>query len=69
LSDILEETSSVPRRFFLSQKACTEILRRAERRGKVLPPLLVAALRSLPVYNIETLKGPTAARIPDISYL
>jgi hypothetical protein len=69
LSHILEETSRVQPRFYLSPRACTGILRRAELRGKVLPPLLVAALRSLPVYNIETLKGPTPARSPDISYL
>jgi hypothetical protein len=43
LSDILE-IGDLPRRFFLSQKACAGILRRAERRGKELPPALKAAL-------------------------
>jgi hypothetical protein len=43
LSDILE-IGDLPRRYFLSQKACAGILRRAERRGKELPPALKAAL-------------------------
>jgi hypothetical protein len=36
LSDILE-TGDVPRRFYLSARACRGILRRAEKRGKELP--------------------------------
>jgi hypothetical protein len=43
LSDVLE-TQPVPLRFSLSAKACSGILRRAERRGKALPPMLKAAL-------------------------
>jgi hypothetical protein len=43
LSDVLE-TGNVPPRFSLSAKACSGILRRAERRGKDLPPMLKAAL-------------------------
>jgi hypothetical protein len=43
LSDILE-IGDLPRRYFLSRKACAGILRRAERRGKELPPALKAAL-------------------------
>jgi hypothetical protein len=46
LSDTLE-TGVVPQRFFLSAKACQGILRRAERRGKKLPPLLQLALHSV----------------------
>ena len=42
LSAILEE--NVPEKYSLSPKACAGILRRAERRGKDLPPLLKAAL-------------------------
>jgi len=42
LSQILQET--VPERFYLSAKACRGILRRAEKRGKELPPMLKAAL-------------------------
>ena len=38
LSDVLE-TQQVPQRFYLSEKACQGILRRAERRGKELPPM------------------------------
>ena len=42
LSAILQENA--PERYSLSPKACAGILRRAERRGKELPPLLKAAL-------------------------
>lgn len=35
---------SIPPRYFLSRKACTGILRRADKRGKSLPALLVLAL-------------------------
>ena len=44
LSDILE-TGDVPQRYFLSARACAGILRRAEKRGKELPPSLAEALR------------------------
>ena len=46
LSDVLE-TGEVPRRFFLSATACRGILRRAEKRGKSLPPSLAAALQAV----------------------
>jgi len=46
LSDTLE-TGSVPPRFFLSAKACAGILRRAEKRGKALPPALRDALQAV----------------------
>lgn len=42
LSEVLE--TEVARKYFLSPKACAGILRRAERRGKELPPHLKAAL-------------------------
>ncbi len=42
LSAILEENA--PEKYSLSPKACLGILRRAERRGKDLPPLLKTAL-------------------------
>jgi len=41
------ERGSIPRRYFLSGKACAGILRRAAKRGKTLPPLLEQALRSV----------------------
>ena len=44
LSQVLE-VGTLPPRFFLSPKACAGILRRAERRGKKLPPMLEQALR------------------------
>src|ERR1700745_1909226 len=37
LSDVLE-TGEVPQRYFLSAKACAGILRRADKRGRALPP-------------------------------
>lgn len=43
LSQVLEPIS-IPRKFFLSPKACAGILRRAEARGRSLPPLLQMAL-------------------------
>jgi hypothetical protein len=46
LSDVLE-TQQVPQRFYLSAKACSGILRRAERRGKELPQMLRAALEAV----------------------
>ena len=45
LSSVLE--SNVSARFYLSPTACKGILRRAEKRGKDLPPALHAALRSV----------------------
>ena len=42
LSQIL--VPNEPAKYFLSKKACEGILRRAERRGKELPPMLKAAL-------------------------
>ncbi len=44
LSDVLE-TCEVPRRYFLSAIACRGILRRAEKRGRELPPQLQQALQ------------------------
>ena len=45
LSDTLE-TGDLPQRYFLSATACRGILRRAEKRGKALPPSLAAALEA-----------------------
>ena len=46
LSEILE-TGDVPRQYYLSAKACTGILRRAEKRGKESPGPLQAALQAV----------------------
>ena len=46
LSHVLE-TGDVPQRYYLSAKACRGILRRAEKRGKDLPPQLHKALLSV----------------------
>lgn len=45
LSEILESETS--EKYFLSPKACLGILRRAAKRGKVLPAMLAEALRSV----------------------
>jgi hypothetical protein len=45
LSQILEVNA--PGKYYLSAKACEGILRRAERRGKELPPLLKEALEQM----------------------
>ena len=46
LSQVLE-AGSVPRRFYLTPRACAGILRRAEKRGKALPPSLRQALEQV----------------------
>ena len=43
LSDVLE-TGELPRRYYLTSRACRGILRRAEKRGKELPWALKSAL-------------------------
>lgn len=45
LSSILQ--ANVPEKHYLSAKACEGILRRAERRGKELPPMLKEALEQM----------------------
>jgi hypothetical protein len=52
LSDILED--EVPPKFFLSQRACAGILRRAEKRGKRLPEPLAAALAAVAGHKTPT---------------
>jgi hypothetical protein len=47
LSEVLETTGEHLRKYSLSQKAAQGILRRAEKREKVLPPLLMQALLSV----------------------
>ena len=58
LSDILE-TGDLPQRFYLTAKACQGILRRAEKRGKVLPPPLARALAAVAD------SGPTSTATED----
>ena len=53
LSQVLEQ-GSIPQRFFLSGKACAGILRRAEKRGKSLPPSLAAALQAVALEPTST---------------
>ena len=44
LSSVLQTEASIPPKYYLSAKACQGILRRAEKRGKALPPILEQAL-------------------------
>ena len=46
LSGVLMEIGEVPQQFYLTKKACAGILRRANRRGKVLPSSLKQALEA-----------------------
>jgi hypothetical protein len=46
LSSVLDTPALIPPKYYLSSTACQGILRRAERRGKALPPMLDEALRS-----------------------
>ena len=46
LSDVLE-TCEVPQKYYLSQRACAGILRRAEARGRELPSALAQALQAV----------------------
>ena len=41
------EIGSLPQRFYLSSRACAGILRRAQKRGKELPPMLREALEAV----------------------
>ena len=54
LSQILE--ANAPEKYFLSAKACAGILRRAEKRGRAMPPMLKEALEEV----ISLSLGPTA---------
>lgn len=45
LSQILE--GNAPEKYYLSARACEGILKRAERRGKELPPMLREALEQV----------------------
>lgn len=56
LSSVLDPTP-IPQRYFLSPKACAGILRRAEKRGRELPPSLRVALEHV----AQTTTRPKAA--------
>lgn len=57
LPDVLE--ADVPPRFYLSPKAAAGIIRRAEKRGKALPPHLESTLRELSGASAEDSEQPT----------
>lgn len=58
LLDVLEEIGTVQERYYLSPKACSGILRRAQKRNKKLPKELDLALRARAGYTVDQ-------RIPD----
>ena len=60
LSQVLE-TGSIPPRFFLSGTACAGILRRADKRGKTLPPALSAALTAVATSTSAVRPAPARA--------
>lgn len=53
LSEVLE-TGPVPARYYLSPRAASGILRRAEKRGKRLPELLAQALLGVAGHPTQT---------------
>ena len=57
LSEVLE-TGTLPQRYCLSAKACSGILKRAERRGKKLPQMLRDALKQAAGGTVETPPTP-----------
>ena len=60
LSQILE-TGAVGPQYYLSPKACAGILRRADKRGKVLPPALMSALAAV----VKTASTPVVDSFPN----
>ena len=56
LSQVLE-TGSIPPQYYLSAKACAGVLRRAEKRGRSLPPLLQTALERVAQTTIKGKQG------------
>ena len=57
LSDVLEDADTIPPKYYLSQKACAGILRRAEKRGKELPVALESVLRQVVSEDTEKVQG------------
>jgi hypothetical protein len=53
LSQILEKSTDVPKKYFLSSTACKGMIRRSAKRGKMLPPTLKKALEQ----QIQSKKG------------
>lgn len=51
LSQILQ--ANVPEKYYLSSRACEGILRRAQRRGKELPPMLRKALEETMTFSMD----------------
>ena len=60
LSQILEASPAT--KYSLSPKACEGILRRAEKRGKTLPPMLLAALRRVASADTKKESEPSAVK-------
>ncbi len=68
LSDTLE-TGELPQRYFLSATACQGILRRAEKRGKVLPAMLKAALDNIAkTASEEQLKQVEVSSVEEVKH-
>ena len=65
LSDILE-AGSVPQKYFLSPKACKGILRRAEKRGKSIPPALELALKTVASQELSAPQEPDSTDLAQV---
>jgi hypothetical protein len=57
LSQILE--ANAPEKYYLSARACEGILRRAEKRGKALPPILKEAMLQMIEWETASTRGTT----------
>ena len=63
LSSILLSPNDVPSRYYLSSRAASGILRRANNRGKALPPMLEQALQAVADPQYLT-RSPSASTTP-----
>ena len=61
LTEILEPPRSVPERYSLSARAARGILRRAQKRGRILPPHLLDALETVAASSPPPSSGETSA--------
>lgn len=62
--------ADAPEKYYLSARACKGILRRAERRGKALPPMLLEALEeavALNAGNVKSAQQPNCVCYPQVA--
>ncbi len=66
LSSVLE-TAPIPQRYYLSSKACAGIIRRAEKRGKMLPEPLARALKAVADSEPTSTLGGGRSTVPALT--